>query len=101
MKTIQRSEFRIFLVSIDFSEPSRRALDYAITLARAFKAEILLVHVVEPMMPPPPDFMVVPTTADLALRLQEEAVRVLHQWRNEVATKASVKEIVRTGTPFH
>ena len=102
MKNVQRSEFRKLLVPIDFSEPSRDALHYAISLAKPFKAEILLVHVVEPVVvPPSPDFMVVPTTAELALELQEEAVRVLHQWRKEVESEASVKEAIRTGTPYH
>jgi universal stress protein A len=37
------------LVPTDFSVPSRRALDYAIDLARSPGIELLLVHVVEPI----------------------------------------------------
>jgi nucleotide-binding universal stress UspA family protein len=102
MKNNLQVEIRKIMVPVDFSEPSRSALHYAVALAKPFKAEILLLHVVEPVMPPPPDFMAIPpTTIELTLRLQEEAVRVLHQWRNEAAGAAAVKEIVRTGSPYH
>ena len=85
MKNNLQVEIRKVLVPVDFSEPSRDALNYAVALTRPFKAEILLLHVVEPVMPPPPDFMAIPpTTIELTLRLQEEAVRVLHQWRKPV-----------------
>jgi len=100
MKRTKPVEFQKLMVPIDFSETSRRALHYAIALAAPFKAEIILVHVVEPVMPPPPDFTFTPTV-EFALRLQEEAVRVVHEWRNEAAPAASVKEVVRTGSPYH
>lgn len=38
---------RRILVPTDFSDSARQALDWASTLAREFKAEILLLHVVE------------------------------------------------------
>jgi universal stress protein A len=37
------------LVPTDFSEPSLKALDYAIDFTRAHDAELLLLHVVEPI----------------------------------------------------
>lgn len=37
------------LVPTDFSEPSLKALDYAIDFTRARNAELLLLHVVEPI----------------------------------------------------
>ncbi len=37
------------LVPTDFSEPSLKALDYAIDFTRAHNAELLLLHVVEPI----------------------------------------------------
>jgi nucleotide-binding universal stress UspA family protein len=36
------------LVPVDFSDPSRQALDYAIELARGSKTELVVLHVVEP-----------------------------------------------------
>lgn len=40
------------LVPVDFSEPSLRALDHAIELGRSFRAELLVLHVVEPVYYP-------------------------------------------------
>lgn len=37
------------LVPVDFSKPSLRALDYAVDYARLLRAELLLLHVVEPV----------------------------------------------------
>lgn len=42
---------RRILVPVDFSEPSIRALDYAIEFARLFKAEIVVLHVVDAVYP--------------------------------------------------
>jgi nucleotide-binding universal stress UspA family protein len=100
MKNNLQFEIRKLLVPVDFSETSRSALHYAVSLAKPFKAEILLLHVVEPVTAPAPDFMVT-ETVELALRLQEEAVRLLHQWRIEVAGESVIKEVVRTGSPYY
>ena len=39
------------LTATDFSEGSKRALDYAVFLAKTFGAEIQLVHILEPPFP--------------------------------------------------
>lgn len=39
------------LVPVDFSEPSRKAIDYALSLSKRFGAELNLVHVFEPQYP--------------------------------------------------
>src|SRR4029453_2207629 len=36
------------LVPVDFSPPSMRAIDYAIEFGRPFRAELVLLHAVEP-----------------------------------------------------
>ncbi|HMJ90753.1 MAG TPA: universal stress protein [Candidatus Acidoferrum sp.] len=41
------------LVPVDFSASSRKAVDYAVSLARQFGAEILLLHVVQPIIMTP------------------------------------------------
>jgi nucleotide-binding universal stress UspA family protein len=38
---------RIILVPVDFSEPAREALDYAVAFAIQFQARLILLHVVE------------------------------------------------------
>ena len=40
------------LVPVDFSDPSLRALDYAAELSRALAAQLVLLHVVEPVYYP-------------------------------------------------
>jgi nucleotide-binding universal stress UspA family protein len=46
---------RNVLVPVDFSPPSRLAVDYAVSLARKFRAKLTLMHVVEsPSMSPHP-----------------------------------------------
>src|ERR1041384_242376 len=45
-------QLKVILVPIDFSAPSRKALDYAVPLAKRFGAKLTLVHVVEPMAAP-------------------------------------------------
>jgi len=50
MKTKQQAEkfsVKKILVPIDFSTHSKRALSYAVSFAKQFKAELLLVYVVE------------------------------------------------------
>jgi nucleotide-binding universal stress UspA family protein len=44
------------LVPIDFSTHAQGALDYAIEFAKPFKAELLVLHVVEPIYYAVPDF---------------------------------------------
>ncbi len=44
--------FKRILVPVDFSDSALQALDYAIDLARKFKAELVVVHVLEPVYYP-------------------------------------------------
>lgn len=44
------------LVPVDFSANSLHALDYAVDFAKAFKAELLVLYVVEPVYYAVPDF---------------------------------------------
>lgn len=94
------SHFRLsrIVVPVDFSEPSRKALHYAVSLAKSFNAQIRLLHVVEAVVFPP-DTMVVETAA-LAARLNEEARRCLSAWRKEVDSEIVVEDDLRAGTPY-
>src|SRR5579885_298666 len=94
----QRPRIKRFLVPVDFSAPSRQALDYAILLAKPFEAEIILLHVVETVLPPPD--VVIVNSAEFAAALNEEAAKCLSKWRKEVATRAPVEELLLTGTPY-
>lgn len=87
------------LVPVDFSECSRKALQYAVSFAKQFSATISLLHVVV-TVPPPPQMMVFESEA-LRGKYYEDAAKRLSDWRNEVASRASVKAIVREGVSAH
>jgi nucleotide-binding universal stress UspA family protein len=46
------AQFTRILVPVDFSDQSQFALDHAVELSRAFRAELLVLHVVEPVFLP-------------------------------------------------
>ncbi len=86
------------LVPVDFSDCSRKALHYAISFAKQFSSEVMLLHVVE-ALPPTPELSERDTEAVRA-EVHEEAAKELSSWRASVVSKASVKAIVREGTPY-
>jgi universal stress protein A len=93
-------QLKRILVPVDFSDCSKKALQYAASFAKQFSAEILLLHVVQPIVYSEP--VVVTATAvfdDNTVR--EAAAKQLSDWRNEIAAGATVKANVRTGVPYH
>jgi universal stress protein A len=91
-------ELKKIMVPVDFSEPSRKALHYAVALTKPFHAEIILTHVVESVLPPPDDFIV--DSAKLAAALNEEAARRLAEWHRQISSRAKVEELLLSGTPY-
>ena len=91
-------ELKRVLVPVDFSEPSRKALYYALWLARPFDAEVRLLHVVEALVLPP-DVEVLDLEV-FARTLNDEAAKCLSKWRKEVASESPVEEELRAGTPY-
>lgn len=82
------------LVPVDFSESSRKALQYAVAFAKQFGAEVVLLHVFE-AAPPQIEIMEAALT-DTTLR--EEAIQELSQWQREAASRSTaVKAVVRSG----
>jgi nucleotide-binding universal stress UspA family protein len=93
-------QLKRILVAVDFSACSCKALQYAVSFAKQFSAEIVLLHVVQP--PVYSEGAVVAVTAvfdDSTIR--EAAAKQLSEWRNEIASGATVKANVRTGIPYH
>lgn len=95
--------FRVksILVPIDFSAPSRKALGYAVSIARQFKAKLTLLHVVEPVATP--DF-----AAAFPLALQDNSLSATAKQELEGLVRASrmphgmvEKILVRFGRSFH
>ncbi len=96
MVTIDR-----ILVPIDFSSYSKEALQYAVPFARKFKAELILLHVVEPAIYPA-DFnfgqVGIPSIED---ELRSKAVDELNKLADkETKRRARSSIMVRVGKPF-
>jgi len=93
-------EISKILVPVDFSSPSRRALDEAIGLAEVFGAEIHLLHCyqINPGVMSPYG-VVVPETYDYEVRIA--ALQRLSEWRDEVrAQNIIAKEHITALPPF-
>jgi nucleotide-binding universal stress UspA family protein len=88
------------LVPIDFSEYSLHALQYAVRFAKQFKAELLLLHVIEPVVYPT-DFsfgqIAFPNIEDELHRRGEEELKRL---REEVGREVAARSFIRLGKPF-
>jgi universal stress protein A len=89
------------LVPLDFSPPSKKALDYAVDLAREFKAKLTLLHVVEPVGTP--DF-----AASFPLVMEDDELMAVARNELEQQVKAArlprpmvEKILVRFGRSFH
>src|SRR6185295_9924293 len=88
------------LVPLDFSDPSRKALQYALALVGRFNATLCLIHVLEP-----PAFAndlnslpIVVSDATVLNRLHHKLVMLA---RREVDPLIHVVPQVRVGKPFH
>jgi nucleotide-binding universal stress UspA family protein len=97
-----RIELGRILVPIDFSEHSKKALQYAIPFAEQFKASIDLLYVVEPTVYPA-DFsfgqVAFPSVEDeLRQRGAEELGTLI---RNEIGNRVNARSAVRTGKAFN
>lgn len=68
--------FQKIMVAVDFSETSRRAVDYAVALAAKLGASVTLLHAVEVPVVVLPDGGFVPTAAQVA-SMSEAAQRQL------------------------
>lgn len=95
-------ELKKILVPIDFSDHSRKALQYAIPFARKFNASIDLIYVVEPTVYPA-DFSFgqvgFPAIEDeLRKRGAEELDDLI---RKDIAKQVPAKRAVRTGKAFY
>ena len=100
-KTPLPLRIKSILVPLDFSPPSKKALDYAVAFARQFKAKLTLVHVVEPVATP--DF-----AASFPLAMENDQSMAAAKKQLESLVKAAriprsavEKILVRFGRSFH
>ncbi len=89
------------LVPIDFSDYSKKALQYTIEFAKQFDAEIILVYVIEPLVYPADlsmGQMVIPQAeVDLDKKSKNELEMLA---KKEIGSALNYKTIVKTGKPF-
>ena len=94
-------EIKKVLVPIDFSDYSKAALRYAVSFAKMFKAEMILVYVVEPVIYPP-DFsmgqIAIPSVnTEWDVKAKEELNKLAS---NEIPKEIKVTTLIKTGKPF-
>ena len=90
-----KSRLKKILVATDFSECSRKALDYATSLGRQFNAELIILHVIEAM---PPQFRIVEAML-MENSLHDEAVHQLQEWSAHLGPEVKVTTVLREGSP--
>jgi universal stress protein A len=95
-----KSPIAHILVPIDFSGYSKKALRYALQLARQFRASLRLIYVVEPTIYPADlgfGQVVLPEVEDGLYQRGVEELKLLVD--EEVSGKAVASSVVRTGKP--
>ncbi len=79
------------LVAVDFSDCSRRAVAAALEFAHASKAEVILLHVFEPV--PPPLTLWEGVFAEASF--YDQAGEELRRWAEEIRAKHPVQSVLR------
>jgi universal stress protein A len=95
--SVSRLHLRKILLATDFSASSQKALGYAVSLAKELKAEVVVLHVLEPA--PPQVAILEAALMDTSLR--EEMAKQLDDLRGQVAEEIKVSAVLREGTSTH
>ncbi len=96
-KTLQ---LRRILVPVDFSRQSVKALRYALSLAAKFRAEVRLLHVVDPEREPSPAIIRMPMVTEPET-MAKIAEKLLRSWAAKFRIPASAKTCsVQRGRTF-
>jgi universal stress protein A len=93
------ASFGRVLVPTDFSDPSKRALKYARSLAAQFGSTITLIHVLEPVMSP--DFTHFPLALEEDKVVEGARQRLLGLAKTHLDARSVDGVVVRSGNPFH
>jgi len=89
------------LVPIDFSDYSKKALQYTVKLAKSFNAELFLVYVIEPMVYPADLSMGQMVIPQSEVNLSEKANTELEELAtNEIGDSLKYNIFIKTGKPF-
>ena len=85
-------ELETILVPVDFSDCSKKALQYAIPFAKQFGAELILMHVVEP-------YVTVPEMGPIEVATAEQGEASLKELQKTVGDGVHCYTTLRTGMP--
>jgi universal stress protein A len=85
------------LAPVDFTACSMKAVTYAVSLAKHFRSEIILLHIAKLVMPAPAPDLVALRTDMLDAQLFDDAAKQLSQWLGQVAACVPTRALVRTG----
>lgn len=90
------AEWRRICCAVDFSEPSRRALEEAADLARRFASDLTALHVYDVLPPTGLDLLGPPVE-----EAQRSAAQVMEQWVRdaELIARRAVRSALRIGAP--
>jgi nucleotide-binding universal stress UspA family protein len=91
--SVPEIRLKTILVPVDFSECSRKAYHYAISFAKQFNAEIILLHIVEIVPPGITAYDPVRLEADA----REAATKEMAEWRRETQAEEFTKAVLRSG----
>ena len=92
---LTKSAFQLkkILVPLDFSDCSKKALEYAVAFAQQFGAELILLHVVEP-------YPAVPEMAPYDVEDIQDGRRELEALRKQIPGTLTSSVALRKGTPL-
>jgi nucleotide-binding universal stress UspA family protein len=94
-------EIKTILYAIDFSEGARAAMDHAITLARDYRAKLILLHILQDISIA--DWYVPSSLSmgELMEDMEKNAWEEMRTWEAEIASKVSTVEVmIVRGIPF-
>lgn len=96
------SRLKKILVPMDFSESSKKALRYARPFAEQFDAEVILLHVVEPVATPESYYFIPPGLEEANVRREQTLRTKLCELREkEIGAEIRGDTIVHFGQPHH
>ena len=89
------------LCPVDFSDCSKIALDYSVSLAKKYEAQILILHVVETSFPDPEYIAICEDMEKIHTQLTIQAETKISKLKeNLINEKIKTTPIISTGKPF-
>jgi nucleotide-binding universal stress UspA family protein len=94
-------QIRTILFPTDFSNGARAAMDHAVSLARDYKAKLILLYVIQDISIAEWYIPSSLSVTDLIEEMQKSAWKEMDKWAAEVSSKVEeVEKLVIRGVPF-